>query len=370
MKRILLFFALFIAIPSFAQIEEEILQSSKSAKIAQGRDYLVEKFLDRDYDKVKEIKDYLLSLEDDDYVALTPYELWHILAWTKEFDALTASMRQMDSAYLCGFRNKILPEDDMMMRKLYLKGCEDEHLIRFNLQEAQLQPEDEAVVSLALDWLLQKSGDEQDELNEKSTRFLKDYPDSDYEWFVRHLIRNVTVQSDKGWGMGIDVCSALTTGMLHKPIAGIGMSFDIYRKKWDVNIAFDALAAKTKADQQYGWGGAYPKGKHCDYLSLGVIVARNVYESEHFNVLPFLGVSVMEEYYAWANNHELKDLIKDFCVCHAGCFIDIPFLQGAEVVRFKYDFGLTGFGGKYQLSQMHFFSVNWNVVIRDKKRVF
>ena len=64
------------------------------------------------------------------------------------------------------------------------------------------------------------------------------------------------------------------------------------------------------------------------------------------------------------------DLIKDFCVCHAGCFIDIPFLQGAEVVRFKYDFGLTGFGGKYQLSQMHFFSVNWNVVIRDKKRVF
>ena len=158
--------------------------------------------------------------------------------------------------------------------------------------------------------------------------------------------------------------------MLHKPIAGIGMSFDIYRKKWDVNIAFDALAAKTKADQQYGWGGVYPKGKHCDYLSLGVIVARNVYESEHFNVLPFLGVSVMEEYYAWANNHELKDLIKDFCVCHAGCFIDIPFLQGAEVVRFKYDFGLTGFGGKYQLSQMHFFSVNWNVVIRDKKRVF
>ena len=71
MKRILLFFALFIAIPSFAQIEEEIMQSSKSAKIAQGRNYLVEKFVERDFDKVKEIKDYLLSLEDDDYVAIT-----------------------------------------------------------------------------------------------------------------------------------------------------------------------------------------------------------------------------------------------------------------------------------------------------------
>ena len=370
MKRFLLFFALFIAIPSFAQIEEEIMQSSKSAKIAQGRNYLVEKFVERDFDKVKEIKDYLLSLEDDDYVAITPFELWHILAWTKEFDALTENLRQFDSTYFESFNNKIFPEKDMLLRKLYLKGCEDEHLIRFNIQEAQLQPEDDAAVSLIFDWLLQKSVDGQDELNEKSTRFLKDYPDSDYEWFVRHFIRIVTVQSDKGWGMGIDACSALTTGMLHKPIAGFGMSLDIYRKKWDVSIALDALAAKTKVEQQFGHGEIYPEGEHCDYLNLGVSVGRSVFEAEHLHIIPFLGVSVMEEYYAWADDHALKDLIKDLPVCHAGCFIDIPFRQGVEVVRFKYDFGLTGFGSKYQLSQMHFFSVNWNVVIRDKKRVF
>lgn len=198
MKRILLFFALFVTFPSFAQIGEEIMQSSKRTKIAEGRNYLLEKFIERDYDKVKEIKDYLLNLEDDDYVALTPYELWHVLAWTKEFDALTENLRHFDSAYFESFKNKIFPEKDMLLRKLYMKGCEDEHLIRFNLQEAQLQPEDDAAVSLIFDWLLQKSDDEQEGLNEKSTRFLKDYPNSDYEWFVRHFVREVYVE--KNWG--------------------------------------------------------------------------------------------------------------------------------------------------------------------------
>lgn len=369
MKRILLLFALFIAIPSFAQIEEEIAQS-KRAKISEGRDYLLEKFLDRDYDKVKEIKDYLLSLEDDDYVAFTPYELWHVLAWTKEFDALVEALKQVNATYFGSFENKIFPENDMLLAKLYQRGCEDEHLLRFNIQEAQLRPEDEAAVSLVFDWLLQKTEKEQDELNEKSNRFLKDYPNSDYEWFVRHLIRKEIVQSDNGWGMGIDVCTALTTGMLHKPIAGLGMSLDIYRKKWYVNIAFDALAAKTKTNQQYGYSSIYYEGSHCDYLNIGASVARNIFDSEHFCVSPFLGFSMMEEYYAWAKNHELKDLIKWFPVCHAGLFLDFPFHDGSELIRLKYDIGLTGFGDNYQKSQMHFFSLNWNVVIREKKRVY
>ena len=86
MKRIILILTLLLptAFSAFAQIEDEIQQSRKE-KIEKGRAYLLEKFLDRDYDKVREIKDYLLELEDDNYVALTPIELWHTLFWTKEF---------------------------------------------------------------------------------------------------------------------------------------------------------------------------------------------------------------------------------------------------------------------------------------------
>ena len=98
MKRTFLTLTILLAtvFSAFAQIENEILQSKKE-KIAKGRVYLLEKFLDRDYDKVKETKDYLLGLEDDNYVAIAPMELWHVLFWTKEFDALTTDIRSYDS---------------------------------------------------------------------------------------------------------------------------------------------------------------------------------------------------------------------------------------------------------------------------------
>ena len=76
MKRILLFFALYIAIPSFAQIEEEIMQSSKSAKIAQGRNYLVEKVVERDIDKVKVNCVGGYGIIDPFFVADTIGDLW------------------------------------------------------------------------------------------------------------------------------------------------------------------------------------------------------------------------------------------------------------------------------------------------------
>ena len=47
-------------IPAFAQIEDEI-QQTKKVKIENGRAYLLEKFLERDYEKVKEIKDFILG---------------------------------------------------------------------------------------------------------------------------------------------------------------------------------------------------------------------------------------------------------------------------------------------------------------------
>lgn len=370
MKRILLFFALIIVLPSFAQIEEEIMQS-KAQKIAKGREYLLEKFLDRDYEKVKEIKDYLLTLEDDDYVALTPYELWHILAWTKEFDALTTELKKVNSTFFVSFENKIFPENDMLFNKLYLKGCEDEHLIRFSIQDAQLQPEDEAAVSLVFDGLLQKqkSEEEQDKLNEKSDRFLKDYPDSDYEWFVRHLIRVNIVEKGFGWGMGFGACSAVATGVLQKPIIGMFFDVDLYYNKLDFCFSFNALYSQTREDQFYGnYGSIYGKGKECDYLSIDLYSAYPVYEGKTVKISPFIGVGFMEEYYAWAKDTQLKSLIKHFGVGHVGAFFDIT-LPDKSFLRFKYDFGMTGLQYN-QFSQMHRVSIGWNISVRKQNRVY
>lgn len=220
-RSIIVVFLLFAAaFPAFAQIEDEI-QQSKKEKIEKGRAYLLEKFLERDYDKVTEIKDYLLELEDENYVAIAPIELWHVLFWTKEFDALTADLRQMDSARVESFSNKVKPQKDALGEQLYRRCVEDEHLLRFGLQEAQLPPEDDDFLTLFLDWDLKPySPENQKQWNEKSDKFLADYPNSDYEWFVRHIIR-VKMETEKWvWGFNIGLGSGVFTQDLNEWMRG------------------------------------------------------------------------------------------------------------------------------------------------------
>ena len=157
MKKTLFFamtLAVLFAVPAggYAQIEEEILLS-KNSKIEKGRAFLLEKFLDRDYEKVTETKDYLLGLEDEHYAALAPMELCQILLWTREIDALTVYMRQIDSAF-DGLKAKIMPANDELRTQLYRRSVEDEHLLRFNVEEADASAEDKAFLTLFLDWLV------------------------------------------------------------------------------------------------------------------------------------------------------------------------------------------------------------------------
>ena len=163
------------AFSAFAQIEEEI-QQSKVEKISKGRAYLLEKFLDRDYDKVMEAKDYLLTLEDDNYAVFAPAEYWHVLLWTKEFDELTSSMRAFDSTQFVAYKNKVKPQRDQLSEQVSRRSIEDEHLLRFNLQEAQLPAEDFDFLSLFLDWDLKPySPENQKQWNEKSDKFLEEF---------------------------------------------------------------------------------------------------------------------------------------------------------------------------------------------------
>jgi len=61
----------FVAIHAFSQVdntERQILyyDDSKSVIISKGRSLLLDKFLENDMDKVKEIKDYLIEKGEDD----------------------------------------------------------------------------------------------------------------------------------------------------------------------------------------------------------------------------------------------------------------------------------------------------------------
>ena len=387
MKRKLLFIGmllLFSTATAFAQIEKEIDQS-KSEQIRKGREYLLEKFLDRDYDKVKEIKDYLLGLETDKIKAFSQYEIWRLLFWTQEFDTLTSSFRQVDPTYVNNWELTIIPRYDGLREQLYRQSIEDEHLLRFYLTEAKLSDEDKAFLNLYLEWDLQpKNGygvpidnEKFEKCNTSADSFLAQYPDSDYEWFVRHMIRKVFVEKEWGWGMGLDLCTGISTGTFARPIGGLGLSMDVLYKKLDFMLGYEVVFGKTVVDVPYTNNSVptiYPKGSHSNTIVWYANLSYPVWENKRWRLAPFIGVGGEVDTYP-QNQYQYpeSDLNKKeshtwtgnvgLCLDRQGFFVD-----GPGVMRIKYQLGVGLPDG--QVATMHVFSLGWTYIIRGKERVY
>ena len=369
MKKTLLFamaLAALFAVPicCYAQIEEEILQS-KGTKIEKGRAFLLEKFMDRDYEKVTEAKDYLLGLEDEHYVALAPMELCQILMWTREFDALTVYMRQVDSTFDASLNNKVMPANDELRKQLYRRSVEDEHLLRFNVEEADVSAEDKAYLTLFLDWLVTPfSYKNQNELDDKSEKFLENYPDSDYKWFVQHVISTQAAKANKdnwGWGMGLDLCGGFVTGKLSEtmtPIVGLGLSFALAYKKLLMELGYDIVLSKTKVDKPYSTG-VYEAGRHNTLFNFYLDVSHPVYSGKRLSVSPVLGVGGCWETYSdkRLSYDETGELEKFYPTVRAGLLLSIKTHGAFEggSIGIKYHCGLSNFGGS--VSAIHMISV-------------
>ena len=376
MKRSILIIALLFAtaFSAFAQVEEEI-QQSKTERIAKGRAYLLEKFLDRDYDKVMEAKDYLLTLEDDNYAVFAPAEYWHVLLWTKEFDELTSSMRAFDSTQFVAYKNKVKPQRDQLSEQVSRRSIEDEHLLRFNLQEAQLPAEDFDFLSLFLDWDLKPySPENQKQWNEKSDKFLEEFPNSDYEWFVRHLIR-VKMETEKWvWGFNIGLGSGVFTQDLNEWMRGaIGGCAAIEASYKRVRFAayMDGMDIKLRENPSEKGDGSI--------IAFNVSVGYDLVGTRRISLTPFAAVGVGQvSSKILGSIPELVPLTKWRMNYEIGTDFDFRFSQFKTegplplYIRLRYWYDLPSMGriGPELSGGCHCFLLGIGISIAGEKRVY
>lgn len=376
MKRCVLIIVLLFAtaFSAFAQVEEEI-QQSKTERIAKGRAYLLEKFLDRDYDKVMEAKDYLLTLEDDNYAVFAPAEYWHVLLWTKEFDELTSSMRAFDSTQFVAYKNKVKPQRDQLSEQVSRRSIEDEHLLRFNLQEAQLPAEDFDFLSLFLDWDLKPySPENQKQWNEKSDKFLEEFPNSDYEWFVRHLIR-VKMETEKWvWGFNIGLGSGVFTQDLNEWMRGaIGGCAAIEASYKRVRFAayMDGMDIKLRENPSEKGDGSI--------IAFNVSVGYDLVGTRRISLTPFAAVGVGQvSSKILGSIPELVPLTKWRMNYEIGTDFDFRFSQFKTegplplYIRLRYWYDLPSMGriGPELSGGCHCFLLGIGISIAGEKRVY
>ncbi len=350
---------------------------SNAQIIAKGRGLLAKKFKEGDYEKVSEIKNYLLQkVQKQNYIIFYPLEYWYILYWTKQYNELLADFSKADSlnnkrAGQTGYRNdlmlKIQPPEDLLLKNLYDKSKDSIFELDSFVDNSSLQQEDKDFLKLRLQYLIsaQKPAESsQDSLNMIANQFLKTYPNSHYATFVRKHVRYEFVPSK--WGFVFEFFSGY--GFLNKELEKnftnpipIGIDFDIYYKKVALYLRDYIGLNKTKTDIPYP-NGVWEKGSQVRVYLPEASVGYVALDNKTFKIAPFAGISGADfapTQYDIENDHNLeKAEIKFTTTYTAGLNLDIklgrtktPMVSFREesywFLRIRYGYNWPQFKNKY-----------------------
>lgn len=374
-------------------VRSQILEydDSKSTIISKGRKLLLDKFIEGDFKKVKEVKDYLVKTEDSNYFAFYPDEYWFVLYWTKDYSELGKSIQSFDSVRVASYNTRIHPLNDELYSRLKEKSFENETEIKNQILDSELDLETKQILTLNLDWLLLENRKEinaQDSLNIHADKFLKTYSSSRYDEFTKRYIRFKLVP--KNWGMSAEFFSgySIFTGNLSKNYTNnvpLGVAFDVCYKKFELYLRDYIGFNQTKKDFNYSLG-TWEKGSstmvYLPEASLGYVA----YNNNRFKVSPFAGIGSMEispPSKVTEKTPELKEVSLDFTTTYIlGINLDFKFgfkhmpdycpKTSYSFMRIRYGYSIPRFEKKYDgmTGNMHYITIGFGVMARGVKREY
>lgn len=350
-KSLILILITTFTIHSFAQtdsLRNQILNYTDTTAeiISKGRGLLSQKLMEGDYQKVREIKDYLIAkVPHEHYDVFNPLEYWYILYWTQEYDALLTSMLYMDSINNYprrGFRyfddlrfeKKITPPNDLLEEKLSKRSVDSILQLYSLINHSTLIEEDKDFLKLRLQYIT-TMGDytpfTSDSLNLAADKFLNSYPNSHYNHFIRNNIRYELVPSKWGWAFeffsGYGILTKELKNTFTNPVP-IGIAFDISYKNTTLFLRNYIGFSKTKTDVPYN-NGVWEKGLQARVFlpeaSLGYVVLDNKF-AKLTPFAGFAGTAFLPTENDMQENKDLKKAGLNFTNTYtAGLNLDIKF---------------------------------------------
>jgi len=361
---VIITFVIFQAFSQIDSMEKQILNydDSKSVIISKGRSLLLDKFIENDTDKVKEIKNYLLEKgEDENYIAFYPAEYWLVLYWTNEFEELANSIVKYDSTKIVSYYTRIRPSQDMLYSKLLLKSRENVQTIKNMIQNASIDIEVRDFLHLNLESLIMENEPFQDTLNSQADDFLKAYPETEYKDFTQKHIKFKLVP--KNWGMAFEFFSGfgIFTGTLNKNYTNnvpLGIAFDICYKRFELYLRDYIGFNSTKKDFDYS-KGVYEKGSSTMVFIPEASMGFVVLENDRFKLAPFAGIGglhICPPLGKTDKESELNEVSISAFTYNLGVSIDLKFGKNGYsfrpkssygFLRVRYGYSIPNFSKKY-----------------------
>lgn len=270
---------------------------SKTALIQNDRDLLLDKIVSDNVEGVAYYRNALLNQENKDYASFSIYEKLLLNYYFKEYADVKVEVITYELKQLAGSQ-KIYPKKDYLVVKLLEKSKQNRARVIKDIYASELSDLDKQFLILNFDYLI--SGDEndsinQDYLNEKSNIYLTNYPNSQYEEFVRKYIKYQLVPSK--WGFGFEFF--LGYGAFTQEIAdnfsnqgAFGITFDVaYKKTTFYFRGYLGVGRLNKPIASPNRDLIWEEGSRATLVKPEFSVGYDFYETEKIKFTPFVGIS-------------------------------------------------------------------------------
>lgn len=269
--------------------------------LARGRQMLQDCLEKNDFEKVKEIKDLLLSDNDGNvYNTFYPNEYLFLLYWTKEYDELLDFIMHVN--YLHPISNSLMDisANDGLFYSLKDMSVTNKHSLLNYIDESIISEMDKDFLALHLEDLLRSDLDSReinvdashtDYVNKLSDEFLEKYPDSPYEVTIRESIRYKFEPAPLSYYFDVGLGVNTPTGNLGNNInsgLSVELALDLRYKRLVTMIGGD-LSIQTPKNNLNVNGESWQRGTELGHSLLFLNVGALLADDEKFSFYPFAG---------------------------------------------------------------------------------
>lgn len=387
---------LFVCVIVYGQndtLQQEIMkmEASKSVLIRNGRELLMGKLIEGNIAKVKEIKDYLLSLESDGYVALYPGEKWLIMFWTKEYEPILNDIRQYNTT-LKSAKNKIRPPEDYLFNRLRSHSYENKAKLFQYIEEADLSDEKKELLDMHLIVGLMTDANPpdltQEQLNDRANWFLHTYPDSFGAAYTREYIRDEWCESNWGWGLEFFIGAGILTDKLKDNFsdhAALGVELSGSYKNFYLHQR-DYIGISETRKEFSSPEAVWKKYAEADIFLIELSIGYAALETRKIKLVPFAGIATCDITPPQEEINKYPGLSKfeiDFTTTYTfGANLDIkmgksifPFIStfGNEktywLMRLRYEYSIPQFARAYPGFDGHMHMITLGIGVFGRKMV-
>jgi hypothetical protein len=375
------------------------IDNSKSEFISKGRKLLLDKFQENDMEGVKEMKNYLINeVEDLYYAAFYRSEYLLILYWTREYDELLKIISRVTpyipefsvhpsifyTSFYTRYDARTYPPSDMFSARLKSRSERGISTIINQIESADFSSEDKEFLKINFESLIMRNESSQERINVLADNFLKAYPESKFNDYVKKNVKYKLVLHN--WGIAIEIFSGglFFTGGLSESFRNaipLGVAMDISYKKFELFFRIPNGFGKSREDIVYPVG-IYKKGSPIETIFPEASFGYAIFDEDELKLSPFIGVGGM--YIAPpSRKNKTEPKMEDFSSTCAvfGINLDIKFgKKGSSFrpksvygfLRIRYGFYSAFFEKKNDnlFGNAHYLSVGLGINVKGVRREY